>query len=126
MPFFFKKNERLLNGSAYNKNAKNRTPTKYLMNKTKPQSNKFVFYASIATATFLLLLYLNTTYFKLDFVLIGVVQEMLTLPAMFAQPVLMLMAGRAFDLNGYKIKSYSFFAILISLTTFLIVVSSFI
>ena len=43
-------------------------------------SDKNLFFASLAIATFFGFVYLNSYYFKSNFVLIGVFQEMLTLP----------------------------------------------
>ncbi len=84
-----------------------------------------LFNCSIGTTIFLSLLYLNHTIIKSDYVLIGVFQELLTFPCVFAQPVLMILAGRSFDLNGYKILSHPFATILISTTTFLLLARAF-
>jgi len=48
---------------------------------------------------FLLLIYLNYAVIKSDFVLIGVFQEMLTIPCMLIQPVLLIMSIRSIYLG---------------------------
>ena len=94
------------------------------MSKT-PIRDKVIFYISVASSTFLLLMYLNYSVFKSDFVLIGVVREMFTFPSMMAQPVLIIIGGIGFDLNQRQLKSYAFYTVLISLTTFLLLIYSF-
>ena len=88
-------------------------------------SDKIVFFASIGTTAFLLLLYLNSTVFKSDIVLTGVFQELMTLPCILAQPILLFLAIRGFYLNKYKIISYPLTSAIIVLIAFIITWGSF-
>lgn len=77
--------------------------------------DKIILYASLITSIFLLFIYLNATIFKLDFVLIGVFQELLTIPCILVQPVLLLLSLIRFFRIKFKIKSYAFCTSIISL-----------
>ena len=90
-----------------------------------PKTNTVIFYLSVASSIFLLSMYLNNTVFKFDAAIIGVLLQLLSLPAMVLQPFLMINAGIAFDRSIYKIKSYPFYTILISTVTFLLITYSF-
>ena len=80
-------------------------------------TDKIIFYISIITSTFLLLIYLNSTVFKIDFVLIGVFQELLTIPSILVQPIILFLSLRRFIRIKFKLKSYVFCALILSLIT---------
>lgn len=80
-------------------------------------SNKTTFYLSILTSLFFLFLYVNNVYLKSDFVLIGVLQELFSILFLLTQPVLLVIACRAFIKNVFKLNSYSFITILVLLTS---------
>ncbi|MEZ0486907.1 hypothetical protein [Fibrella aquatica] len=54
--------------------------------------NKTLFFASVAVVCYLLLLYFNAHILKFDYVLIGVLQELLTIPVMILLVVLLVIA----------------------------------
>lgn len=93
--------------------------------KTIPKNKKlildrFVFFGSFATSFVLLLIYLNYSLVQSDFVLIGVFQELLTIPCILSQPILLFLAIRGFYIDNYNIISYSFFSIIVSLVTLIL------
>ena len=103
--------------------------SKNLMMKTIPKNKKlildrFVFFGSFATSFVLLLIYINYSLLQSDFVLIGVFQELLTIPCILSQPILLFLAIRGFCLDNYNIMSYSFFSIIISLVTLILAFGS--
>lgn len=53
-------------------------------------SDKNMLYGSIITALSLLFIYTNSTHFKVNFIFIGVFQELLTLPFILLKPILLL------------------------------------
>lgn len=89
-------------------------------------ANKSLLCISIITSMFLLLIYLNSKIFKIDFVLIGVFQELLTIPSILAQPVLLFLSLRKLISIKFKMKSYAFFTSIISLVTMILTWGSFI
>lgn len=88
-------------------------------------SEKLILLGSILSSLFLLLMYLNATVFQSDFVLIGVFQELLTIPSVLIQPVLLFLAFKVFIREKYSVKSYSCFSILILSTSIIIILTSF-
>ena len=84
------------------------------------QLEKAVFLVSLATSLFLLAIYLNYSVFQSDFVLIGVFQELLTIPCFLAQPVLLILAGRTFIKSKFKFQTFSFVSLLIVVPTLLL------
>mgnify|MGYP000327238207 CR=1 FL=1 len=87
--------------------------------------NVILLIASVVSAIFLSLVYLNYTFFKFDFVLIGVVQEMFTLPSFFIQPVIVFFSLRSIFLDGLKKNSYPLISLLISIVVIVLIVRSF-
>lgn len=73
----------------------------------------YVLIGAIATSSFLLFIYLNYKIIQSDLVIIGVIQELLTIPSLLAQPVLLFFALKEFKKTKYKVWSYSFFSSLI-------------
>jgi len=65
-------------------------------------------------------IYLNSTYIKSEFVLIGVIQELLTIPCLLLQPILLFIALLKLFKGNYKRKGYLIVAssiLLISIVT---------
>ncbi len=81
-------------------------------------TDKNIFYTSIITSTFLLFTYLNSMVFKMNFILIGFFHELLIIPCILIQPVLLFLSIRRFIRIKFKIKSDTFCTIIISLITF--------
>jgi len=81
------------------------------------QIKKLLLYASIFTSLFFLLLYMNIVYFKSSFVLIGVVQELLTIPFLLIQPVLLVLTFKGLMKDSYNVISYSFLSVAILVTS---------
>ena len=84
------------------------------------KTDKTIFYISVITALFLMMIYINNTYTKLSFVLLGVFQEMFTIPCLLIQPVLLYLSMKRFFRVKFKIKKHTFFAIAISLITMIL------
>ncbi|MDW7691779.1 hypothetical protein R9C00_16460 [Flammeovirgaceae bacterium SG7u.111] len=60
------------------------------------QLEKILFFTSLTTALFTLGIFINHTFFQSEHVLIGVFQELLTLPAILAQPIIIAMSFTPF------------------------------
>lgn len=84
------------------------------------KTDKSIFYISVITSSFLMMIYINHIYIKLSFVLIGVFQEMLTIPCLLSQPVILYVALKRLFRVKFKINVYTFFAITISLITMIL------
>ena len=84
-------------------------------------NEKQVFSISVFLLLYFSFLFLNFTYFNLDFVLIGVFQELLTLPAMLVTLVLFVLLVVATFKKQYTLQNYIYgsmvilFAILTSI-----------
>ena len=91
---------------------------------TSSAFDKIVFVASITTALFLLFIYLNHEIFRLNFVLIGVVQQMFTIPSFLSQPILLIIAIRGFYISKFDLKTYSFLSLIITAITLIMIGSS--
>jgi hypothetical protein len=63
--------------------------------------------------------------FKTDFVLVGVIREIGTIPVIFAQFGIGVTAAIYWIRNNFKLKSYSFWAIVITLCNSVFIVGSF-
>lgn len=83
-------------------------------------TDKSILYISIFTSVFLLFIYLNSTVFKMNFVLIGVFQEMLTIPSLLIQPVILFLSLRKFIRIKFNVKSYAFCVSILSLITMIL------
>jgi hypothetical protein len=88
-------------------------------------NDKYLFLASLMIAIFFTFLYLNNIYFKINFVLIGLYQELLTLPTMVFQVVLLVIATMNFVSNKYSLKTYSAWSVVILLTSSILTWGSF-
>ena len=76
-------------------------------------SDRVIFYLSVLTSLFFLFLYINNVYLKLNFVIIGVLQELFSILFLVTQPILLVFACKVYIKNAFKIKSDSFITILI-------------
>ncbi len=73
-------------------------------------SNKNLFYFSLLTAGYFILLCVNAYIIKSDFILIGVLQELLTLPMLIIQLFLFLISIKHCIKDKFRIRQYSFWA----------------
>ncbi|WP_156112489.1 hypothetical protein [Lacinutrix jangbogonensis] len=96
------------------------------MNIRKISSEKIILGLGLLALLFLLLLYLNNHYFHFDFVLIGVFQELLTIPCILLQPLLLLFSIRGLYKKKFKENKYAYAAIAILTIGILFSVSMFI
>jgi hypothetical protein len=81
-------------------------------------AGKKFFFVSLGTAGYFCFLLLNAYVIKSNFVLIGVIQEMATLPLMFfVQPALLVLSIILCINEKFQIKSYSFGAFFILLAS---------
>ena len=81
---------------------------------------EIIFHISIIASLFLLFIYLNSTILKLNYILIGVFQELLTIPCILIQPVLLFLSLRRFIKIKFKVKSYTFYTLILSLMTMIL------
>ncbi|MEH6535438.1 MAG: hypothetical protein V7719_03525 [Psychroserpens sp.] len=95
------------------------------MNTNSINAKKLVLYGSMITSLFFLMLYFNTVYFKSTFALIGVFQELLTIPFLLIQPVLLVLAFKGLIKESYNVLSYSFLSVVMLLASMSITWSSF-
>ena len=93
--------------------------------KQQKNADYIVFVISLCTSFFLLLLYLNYAIFGIESTAIGVVQELLALPCIVSQPVLLFLSIRSVLRPGYRYKSIAFITLLLSSITLLAVCISF-
>lgn len=75
--------------------------------------SKTVMIASIFLSLYFLFLVLNTTIFKLDYVWIGVIQNIITIPALLSLIGLGIVSVIFFKKENFKLFSYSFASIVI-------------
>ncbi|SKB71095.1 hypothetical protein SAMN05660776_2632 [Salegentibacter holothuriorum] len=81
----------------------------------KGLSSKRLFYISLFIVGYFGFLYLNYHLFKLNYILLGVVMEMITIPLALAQFILLIISFRYWRKEHFRIKNYSFWAFLILL-----------
>ena len=84
------------------------------------KADKNIFYISVLTSLFLMMIYINSVYVKWTFVLLGVFQELLTIPCLLIQPVLLYLALRTFFRSKFKIKTHIFLTVVITLITMIL------
>ncbi len=92
----------------------------------KVTTEKIILALGAFAPLFLFLLYLNHKIFHCRFVLIGVVQEMLTIPCILGQPLLLFLAIRGLCLNKFQERIYAKIAIVILVVGIALTISSFI
>ena len=84
----------------------------------KQFSGKRLFFVSLSVVGYFCLLFLNAYVVKSDFVLIGVFQEILTLPLLFLlQPALLVLSFMYCINDKFRIKTYSFWSFFILLVS---------
>ena len=84
------------------------------------RKDKSMFLASLVISLYVFLLYFNTYILCWNFVLIGVLQEMLTLPTMLLELVLLFFTVKEFIFNKFHLKSYSFATLIILLVNIIL------
>lgn len=93
---------------------------------TQPMFNaKPLFWISFAVVSYFGFVYLNRYYFKIDFVLLGVFQEMMLFPLMALQLVLLFLAIKNLITVQFSLKAYSFLTVCILLTSSILTWGSF-
>lgn len=93
---------------------------------TQPMFNaKPLFWISLAVVCYFGFVYLNHYFFKIDFVLLGVIQEMMLFPLMALQLVLLLLAIKNLITAQFPFKTYSFLTVCVLLTSSILTWGSF-
>lgn len=93
---------------------------------TKIISEKKLFWISFAVVGYFCLLYLNAYFIKSDLVLIGWFQELLTIPFILFQFILLILSILYNTKDKFRVNRYSFWSFLILLINNLFVICSFI
>lgn len=93
--------------------------------KKKALLGKIMMLSSLISSFFLVLLYINYTFIKLDFVLIGVIREIITIPCILAQPIILFLSLKELYLNHFKGSSTLFISAIVSFITLVFVIISF-
>jgi hypothetical protein len=88
------------------------------MNSGRPQAkgDKVVFLFSLLAFVYFTLL-IVTSQLNWDPVLLGVVREMITLPAVIGLLVLLVLSGMAFVKGNFKVNSFAFYSLLVVMLT---------
>jgi hypothetical protein len=86
--------------------------------------SKILFHVSWLSSVYFLLLALNHYVIKSTFVLIGIVQEVVTIPLMLAQLLLFGASIFYWIKDNFSVKKYSFWTLIISLSNSLVIVST--
>ncbi len=89
-------------------------------------SGKTIFGLSIGVLIYLSFLFLNSNTFKLDYVIIGVLQEILTIPIIIGQLILLIFAYLNFRKDNYSLRSYGFLSLIVLIITNVFIWGSFI
>jgi len=94
---------------------------------TQPTFNdKSLFWVSFAITSYFSFIYLNHYYFHINIVLLGVFQEMLLIPLMVLQLVLLYLSVTNFITAKFSLKTYSFPTVCILLISSIFTWGSFI
>lgn len=93
---------------------------------TKIISEKKLFWISFAVVGYFCLLYLNAYFIKSDLVFIGWFQELLTIPFILFQFILLILSILYNTKDKFRVNRYSFWSFLILLINNLFVICSFI
>lgn len=88
-------------------------------------AGKIFFFVSLCVVGYFCLLCLNIYIVKSDFILIGIFQELLTLPLILFQLVLLVLSILNCIKDKFRIKAYSFWSFLVLLVSNLFVLTSF-
>jgi hypothetical protein len=84
-----------------------------------------IFRASLLLIAYFGFLFLNTYVLKFDYTLIGVFQEILTIPLMLFTLLLLFFSVRNFVSNRYVLKSYAFLSTILLMSVVAITFGSF-
>lgn len=87
-------------------------------------AGKKFFWVSFSVAGYFCLLCLNTYVIKSDFILIGIFQEMLTLPLIFFQMILFVFSILHCIKDKFRVMTYSFWSFIILLGSNLFILNS--
>jgi len=87
-------------------------------------NNKKLFYLSFCIAGYFLLLFINAYIIKSNFILIGIFQELLTIPMLIVLLFLFILSVKYSVADKFRIKKYSFWTFLILLVTILLTFGS--
>jgi hypothetical protein len=88
--------------------------------------DKLIFFVALFTVIYIGLIFLNGTFIKIENVVLGVIQQLTTLPTILLQFALLLFATFRFVKGGFKILSYSFFTSFLLITSLTLIVLSFV
>ncbi len=88
-------------------------------------NHKLLFGLCLALLSYFVLLNLNSYYRHFSFVLIGVVQEMVTIPFMFFELALLFIPIKSFISTKFSVKQYPFYSLLVLTISILISWGSF-
>ena len=88
-------------------------------------TNKNLLLATLISGLYFIFIYLNAAVFKFNFVLIGVFQELLTIPLLLLQLLLLFVAIKFSVRDGFSLKKNSLYSLLILLLSNRYVWSSF-
>jgi len=77
------------------------------------KNEKTIFLLSILSLLYFGFLLLNAEYFKFESIALGIVGELLTIPVIIGQFILLYFAWKKFKLRGYSIKTYAFASMII-------------
>ena len=87
-------------------------------------TDKTIFVLSICALLYLSFLHVNSYYFKVESIALGVVQELITIPIIMGQLVLLFVAWKRFKRTAYSVKTYAFasFVVLTALNCYVFVI----
>lgn len=89
--------------------------TSHLMRSTTPHiDEKTIFLLSVLSLLYFGFLLLNAEYFHFQNIALGIIGELLTIPFIIGQFILLYFAWKEFRLRGYSIKTYAFTSMIIS------------
>lgn len=89
------------------------------------KDEKIIFLLTILSLLYFSFLLLNASYFRFDNVALGVIQELLTIPVIIGQFVLLYFAWKNFKLKGYSVRTYAFVSVIILIGVIAFVLISF-
>ena len=80
---------------------------------------------SIFVLLYFTFLLLNSAYFKIDSVVMGFIQELVTIPIIIGQLVLLVLAWKKFKQSNYLIRTWTFVSVIILVASNCFVIVSF-
>jgi len=84
-----------------------------LMGDARTINDRNILALSICALLYFSFLLLNSVYFKIESTAIGVIQEIITIPVIIGQFVLLVLACKRFKRNNYSIRTWTFVSMLI-------------